>query len=76
MELVKDPGDTPRTPAPFHTAVSCFFGEYPKQGIEPAVTKELWRGREDKKDKQYKGACSSTKKGGNKRYQMRKPRKR
>lgn len=47
-----------------------------KRKIEPAVTKELWRGGEDKKDKQYKGACSSTKKGGNKRYQMRKPRKR
>lgn len=67
MKLGKDPGDKSRTPAPFHTAVSCFSGEYQQQGIEPAVTKELQRRRENKKDKQYKGACSSAKKGKNKR---------
>lgn len=54
MKLGKDPGDTSRTPASFHTAVSCFFGEYQKQRIEPAVTKTLQRRRE-KKDKQYNG---------------------
>lgn len=67
MKLGKDPGDKSRTPAPFHTAVSCFSGEYQQQGIEPAVTKELQRRRENKKDKQYKEACSSAKKGKNKR---------
>lgn len=28
MKLGKDPGDTLRTDASFHTAVFCFFGEY------------------------------------------------
>lgn len=54
MKLGKDPGDTTRAPASFHTAVSRFFGEYQQQGTEPAVTKKLQRRRE-KKDKQYKG---------------------
>lgn len=70
MKLLEDLGDTPRTAASFCTAISCLFGEYQEQGINAAVAKELWRGREDKEDKQYKVACSSAKQGRNKRYQQ------